>query len=99
MPEAVAFGSERVEEKPPGPVQAYITFAVVEPPSNTMVGLLQSMMGAVAEILGRFESELTVAVAVAEQPLDAVTVNVYVPAEETVGFCSSETNPPGPDQS
>ncbi len=94
----VVVGSDRVEVKPPGPVHAYDTFGVVEPPLSTMDGLLQSMMGAVADTLGRLESFVTMASAVAEQPLAAVTVSKYVPANDTVGFCSSETKPPGPVQ-
>jgi len=60
------------------PVHKYVTPAVVEPPFSTVTGVPQLTVSPTALTFGRFVSPVTVADAVAVQPLPPAAVMVTV---------------------
>ena len=80
-----------------GPVQCHVTL-VLALADNDTVGLKQLITAPNPLIMGAIVSACTWTVALAVQPLVAVTVNWYWPKILTTGFGKLEVNVPGPDQ-
>ncbi len=84
--------------KPAGPVQAKVTPGVAEKLPSCSVPP-HSRNPPVALTSGGTTSRATSTSSVAVQPVPgSVMVRVYSPASQTIGACSLEVNPPGPDQ-
>ena len=87
-----------MDTKPPGPVHCKVTPGVRELPSRVTELILQFRVPPVADTFGTLASGTTEAVAVAVQPFGEVTVRVYTPMFDTVGFGPVYGLPLGPTQ-